>query len=66
MRKLYSDGQQLHQYIKKKNNHIWPQVIEHKKTMKQMALEIQVQILDRHTNVVGSNGLMKFQPSSLF
>ena len=44
MRKLYSDGEQLHQYIKKENNHIWPQVIEHKKTMKQMALEIQVQI----------------------
>jgi hypothetical protein len=34
--------------------------------MKQMALEIQAQTLDRHTNVVGSNRLMKFQPSTRF
>jgi hypothetical protein len=45
--------------INKTNNHIWPQIIEHKKIMKQMTLEIQVQILDRHTKV-------KFQPSTLF
>jgi hydrogenase maturation factor len=43
-----------------------PQIIEHKKTMKQMALEIQVQTLDGHTKVVGSNRLMTFQPSTLF
>ena len=29
--------------------------------MKQMVLEIQVQTLDRHKNVVRSNRLMKFQ-----
>jgi len=52
--------------INKTNNHSSPQIIEHKKTMKQMALEIQVQTLDRHKNVVGSNRLMKFQPSTLF
>ena len=52
--------------INKTNNHIWPQIIEHKKTMKQMTLEIQVQALDRHTKVVGSIRLMKFQPSTLF
>jgi hypothetical protein len=52
--------------INKTNNHILPQIIEHKKTMKQMASKIQVQILDRHKNVVGLNRLMKFQPSTLF
>jgi hypothetical protein len=43
--------------ISKTNNNISPQIIEHKKTMKQMTLEIQVQTLDRHTKVVGSNRL---------
>jgi hypothetical protein len=52
--------------INKTNNHIWPQIIEHKKAMKQMTLAIQVQTLDMHTKVVGSNRLMKFQPSILF
>jgi hypothetical protein len=52
--------------INKTHTHISPQIIEHKKTMKQMTLEIKVQTLDRHSKVVGSNRLMKFQPSTLF
>ena len=46
--------------INKMNNHISPQVIEHKRRPQHMLIEIQIQIWDRHKNVAGLNRLIDY------
>ena len=58
---LHSDGKKFHQFINKTNNHL--SLLNIKKMLLEMMLQIQVMPWDRHKNVAGLNQLMGFQSS---
>ena len=51
--------------INKKNNHLSPQIIEHKKGPRHMALDIQVLGWDGHINVAALNRWIGFKATPL-
>ena len=49
--------------VNKMNNHLSPQLIDHKTDHDHVMFEIQVLAWDSHTNVVGLNHVMRSQCS---